>query len=91
MNWPVAGPVSNYLRSISENLSEDIVKILRGNDEQWKYWCISVFALSADKLPTRAVIDEIKRIAENPTQEEISEEVHELAFEFVSDIEKNAP
>ena len=91
MNWPVARPVADYLQSISENLSNDIVEILKGNDDQWKYWCIQIFGISSNKLPSKAVIEEIRRIADNPTRSEISEEVQERAIEFISGLKKNAP
>lgn len=44
MNWPVAGPISKYLQSISEYLTDDIVMILKGTDDIWKYWSLHVFS-----------------------------------------------
>ncbi len=83
MNWPVAGPVANYLESIAEYLTDDIIKILKGDDNVWKYWCVSVFGLNATKPIDPKLMTEFKRIATNPTQGEILEEVRELALEFV--------
>ena len=83
MSWPVAGPVANYLESIAEHLTDDIIKILNGNDNVWKYWCVSVFGLNAIQPIDPKLMTEFKRIATNPTQGEISEEVQELALEFV--------
>ncbi len=83
MNWPVAGPVSNYLESISEYLTDDIIKILNGNDDVWKYWCVSVFGLNAIKPIDPKLMTEFKRIATNPTQKEVYEEIHELTLEFI--------
>lgn len=49
MNWPVAKPISKYLQSISEHLTEDIIKILKGTDDTWKYWTLHVFGLWTTK------------------------------------------
>ncbi len=83
MNWPIAGPVSDYLVSISEHLTDHIIEILRGNDEVWKYWCISVFGLNTEKSIDPKLIKEFDRIAINPTEQEVLDEVHELALEFM--------
>lgn len=82
MNWPVAGPVSEYLASISEHLTDDIITIMKGRDEVWKYWCIKVFGLDAVKPIDSKLWKEFNRIATNPTPQEIAEEVHELALEL---------
>ena len=84
LNWPVAEPVAAYLKSISEYLTEDIIKILKGNDETWKYWCVSIFGINATKSVDPELMKEFMRIANNPTEEEISEEVYELAQELIN-------
>jgi hypothetical protein len=83
-NWPVSRPVANYLVTISEHLTGDIVKILQGNDDIWKYWCLRVFAVRATSIAP-ALMDEIKRIASQPTQSEIDELVHETALEILEE------
>ena len=83
MNWPVAGPVSEYLESISEYITEKILVILKGDDDIWKYWCIHVFGLWSKKEIHPLLLKEIKRIAESPTEGEIREEVQEVALEYL--------
>ena len=83
MNWPVAGPVSDYLQSISEYITDDIITILNGNDDVWKYWCVSIFGLNAIKPIDPKLMMEFKRIATNPSKNEVLEEVHELIMELV--------
>jgi hypothetical protein len=83
MNWPVAGPVSEYLKTISEYLTDDIIKILNGTDDTWKYWCVSVFGLNAIKPIDPRLMTEFYRIAANPTKNEVLEEVHELIMELM--------
>jgi len=65
MNWPVSRPVSAYLETHIDHISEEILRILRGNDEQWKYWIVIVFGPSTQNTE---VLNEIKRIAFNPTK-----------------------
>ena len=80
INWPVAKPVSEYLISINENISPEILDILKTNDEVWKYWTISIFGrVTNDKL----IRTEIIRIARNPTKSEIAEEVNEIANDVI--------
>ena len=83
MNWPVARPVSDYLASISEHITEEILAILQGDDDIWKYWCIHVFGLWSKKEIHPLLLKEIKRIAESPTEGEIREEVQEVAMELL--------
>ena len=83
MNWPVARSIADYLQSIAEHLTEDIINILDGDDDVWKCWCVSVFGLNATKPIDPKLMTEFRRIALNPTQGEVEEEVQELALEFV--------
>lgn len=70
MNWPVARTVAEYLITISENLTPEIVEILNGDDEMWKYWTIGVFGIYSEKNLQPEVLEIINRIAINPTIEE---------------------
>ena len=88
MNWPVAQPVSEYLASISENISEELVEVLQGDDNIWKYWCIHVFGLWSEKRIDPLMEKEIRRIVNKPTQGEIQEKVYEVAKELLENIKK---
>ena len=39
-NWPVARPVCEALGPYVNQLQDYLLPILRGNDENWKVWCI---------------------------------------------------
>jgi hypothetical protein len=70
------------LETLTDNISSDLIKILQGDDEVWKYWIIGRFGpLTKDQ----AVLNEIKRIAFNPTNTEIVDEVDERAREILAD------
>ena len=76
MNWPIGYYVANYLKTITEHLSAEILEILKTNDGMWKYWTLIVFGDIIDNL---AIKEEIKRIAIDPTYDEIDCEVNEVA------------
>jgi hypothetical protein len=83
MNWPVARPVSEYLQVISDHLTEDIIEILRGPDDVWKYWSLHVFGLWTTKPLDNRIIQELKRIIANPTKGEIEDGVQEVAQKII--------
>ena len=76
MNWPVSRVVADYLITISENLTSEIIDILNGKDEMWKYWTIGVFGIYSEKPLQPEVKEIINRIANNPSLEEIENEVN---------------
>jgi hypothetical protein len=90
MNWPVARTVADYLESISENLADEILKVLKGNDDIWKWGCLRIYLRTIDKINDEGLLNGIKRIASHPTKGEIEEDVNELAIELVGGI-KNDP
>lgn len=85
-NWPVAGPVGDYLISISEDLTKDIIKILKGDDQVWKYWCVRLFGFGNSQIEPD-LLNEFRRIADNPTKGEVTEEVFEEARELIGEID----
>ncbi|WP_333596898.1 DUF5071 domain-containing protein [Chryseobacterium flavum] len=82
MNWPVAKTVSEYLLSINDKITSELLPILKSNkDEVWKYWIITVFG-PVTQCPV--IKNEIIRIAVSPTKNEKIEEVHEVAQEIMN-------
>ena len=81
-NWPVSRPVADYLVTISGSITSEIITILKGDDGIWKYWCLLIFAKHTKNINAR-LLDEIKRIAVNPSPDEIAEGVHEIAMEIL--------
>lgn len=80
INWPVAKPIAEYLITIHENITNEIVYILKGTDDIWKYWILSVFGQVVNNAE---ILREIKRIAYEPTSGEISEEVDVISLEIL--------
>jgi len=82
MNWPVAKPVSEYLESINDKITTELLSILKSNDDEvWKYWIITIFGPITQ---SPIIKNEIIRIATYPTENEIIEEVHQVAKGIVN-------
>jgi hypothetical protein len=90
MHWPLSSLVADYLESISEKLTDEILEVLKGNDDIWKFNCLRLFSENTNKLIDERLLIEINRIALRPTKGEIEEDVNELAIEIVRKI-KNVP
>lgn len=80
-NWPISSAVFDLLAPFAEKISSEILKILQGKDEIWKYWILQSFGKT---IKNKLVMHEIERIAKNPTKAEIEEEVYEIAFEIIN-------
>jgi Domain of unknown function (DUF5071) len=80
-NWPVARLVADFLRTVQDEITDDIINVLKTNDDVWKYWCLHNFGYRASGIDGR-LLNEIKRIAASPSDSEIIEGVHEAAVEI---------
>jgi hypothetical protein len=79
-NWPVAYPVSQFLTSICDDISVEIMEAFQQRDTIWNYWLLLHFGtITQDKL----FREEIIRIAQNPTKQEINEELYTVAQEII--------
>ena len=79
-NWPVAKPISEFLISINEQITNEILDVFKTNDEIWKYWMISTFG---PVTQNNEIKKEIERIAKRPTNNERLEELDELSLEIM--------
>ena len=82
-NWPVAGPIAKKLVSIGADVEEPIVSILKGSDEIWKYWVISLVLVPLVPSLSEDTINAVKNLANNPTLSEIEDEVNLVAKELI--------
>ncbi|MEC3908455.1 DUF5071 domain-containing protein [Tamlana sp. 2201CG12-4] len=84
MNWPVAKVVADYLISISDKIEPEIMDILNGEDDIWKYWCIEVFCIYSDRPMSANMSTIVNRIKNNPTKLEKECEVYDQAVRALS-------
>jgi hypothetical protein len=79
-NWPVFYPIRLFFEKHVEEIQNEILDILKTNDNLWKYWII----LNLGKgINDKRLISEIKRIAFNPTEFEKAEELDEISKELI--------
>ncbi|QOG02050.1 DUF5071 domain-containing protein [Flavobacterium sp. MDT1-60] len=81
MNWPISRPIAELLIPFSEKISSEILKILQSEDQVWKYWILITFG---EIIKDKMVLNEIERIAKDPTKDEIEEEVFEIATKIIN-------
>ncbi|PJJ79143.1 DUF5071 domain-containing protein [Mucilaginibacter auburnensis] len=72
MNWPVARPIAEILFPFVDKITDDLIKILRGDDSLWKYWILVVLLKNTNNP---RLLKEIDRLARFPTKNEIENEV----------------
>lgn len=86
-NWPVFKEILSVLALYQAALAPHILSVLRAEekDEIWKYWIIDCLAPFYSDANLPLILPAIKRIAENPTQDEIYEEVNEMAADFLQE------
>lgn len=77
-HWDISEPVAMFLQTLTPHITEEIIKILQTNDEQWKYQCIRWFGFDTQDIILQ---NEIKRIARHPTKNEVEDLVQEIAEE----------
>jgi len=66
-NWPTAGRLFMLFASVGEPVIPHIRSVLNGNDDVWKYWCLSLVGdLTIDQQ--NLLISDIKRIVNNPSE-----------------------
>ncbi|MET1260682.1 DUF5071 domain-containing protein [Flagellimonas sp. DF-77] len=82
-NWPCAGPVADYLAKHTNEIYKEILNVLRGNDETWKYWVVKFLVLHSEVIPNSKIMQVVERIAYSPTKPEKIEEVDEIALEVI--------
>ncbi len=81
MNWPVAAPVLERLKTMGDDLIEPVRTILNGHDLIWKYWMLAALLPATQPSIIGALKPEIRRFIDNPSPKDIEEELHIVARE----------
>lgn len=84
INWPVALELSKALSKFGEAILPNIRYVLKSEDEQWKYSLLLSLIKELPKSVSLQLIDDIRRIADHPTEGEKLEETNDLAKEVLS-------
>lgn len=84
MNWPIATEVTDLLLLFPKEIVSYIHHVFETSDGGWKYWCLECLV---EKLPHEdkcALKNDLIRIAEKPTADEIIEELDKKALEILN-------
>ena len=80
MNWQVGQKIAKQIREkFINNIVDDLIVILKGKDEEWKYSILALLFLQNNKKINPRLVKEITRLSESPTQFEIASEVNDIA------------
>ena len=82
MNWPVAPSVLELLLTFPEEIVPHVQEVLSSDDDNWKWFILNYLVI---QLPVESRVQFKKyltRVAERPTQNELAEEVNEIAKEI---------
>lgn len=86
MNWPVAPSVLELLLTFQKEIVPHVQDILSSDDDNWK-WFILHFLVIELPVESRVQFREyLTRVAETPTQNELAEELDEIAKEILETI-----
>ena len=82
-NWPVAHGIADYLRPHINEITDEIITILQGDDSMWKYWVLGGL-ISKNAIPiNKALYKAIHELAVNPNPDDVESEVAEIAAEII--------
>jgi hypothetical protein len=76
-HWEASQPVGQYLSTIAEELTDEIITILRSNDGAWKYQVLRW--LVADRPIAPEIESELVRLRDSPEGDDTVEDVQDLA------------
>lgn len=83
-NWPISKDITPILTTYQKDIIPEIKWILEGNDDIWKYNCISLVLMELPKEFIEPLIPILKKIAYNPTKGEIAEDTSKIAKELLA-------
>lgn len=79
-NWPVSRPLGKYLKTLpAEKIGPHLMEILKGKDYEWKYFLIAILGDKVNGVQYLPFINEIRRIAYDPTEIEKGCELDDIA------------
>lgn len=87
-NWPVATVLEEILPDMGGEIVPHIQKVFASADDQWKHWMIMTVVPQLPPEVQVALQPDIARIAQHPTEGELTEEVSTEAAEYLQRIGK---
>lgn len=82
-NWPQAPFIYEYFINYVNEIEDEILKILRSNDEMWKYWVINGLLYRSKFKPSNSILLELKQLYLHPSDDEKEAEVDISALDVI--------
>lgn len=86
MNWPVAPSVLELLLTFPEEILPHVQEVLSSDDDNWKWFILNYLVIELSVESRVQFKDYLTRMAETPTQNELAEEMNEIAKEILETI-----
>ena len=85
-NWPVAEPLFPVLAQFHQVVMPEVKRLLQASqtDCGWKYWLVFGLLPLLPNESVEVIFEDIERIAECPTENEILECVQEAAMDYLA-------
>ncbi len=84
MNWPQASLLAKYFCDKINDIDDEIIFILNGNDDTWKYSVLFGLVLNSKIIPNSKILSIVQRINNHPSYSEQEEEIDVLAKEILT-------
>lgn len=82
-NWPQASYIMEYFRPHINEIDDELIKILKGNDATWKYWLLLGLIKNSGVTPNQKLLSELDRLASSPTADDKEEGIDDLSKEIL--------
>lgn len=89
-NWPVAGPLIDYLATIGEPMLEPVRRVLRGDDGGHKWMCMRFIVRRLPRSAQLELTNDLRILAEDPSQDDLLEEADVEAREILAGLAESS-
>jgi hypothetical protein len=93
INWPIAGPLADILCPYVNQLKAQLLPVLKGNDCEWKCWCIKLLIVHNEAIDyiDEELLAELRRLVTVPTPMEQWDELQEEAQQALARWDQPTP
>ncbi|MEK3917236.1 DUF5071 domain-containing protein [Paenibacillus sp. FSL H7-0331] len=87
INWPIATEIAQILVECKEEGLPNIRLILKGDDYDWKYFCLTAVVKDLPKEIKKELTRDLERLTFNPSKDDVLFEIDIEAGIILSEIE----
>src|SRR6187402_1597422 len=82
-NWPTSEYIMEYFSPRINEVKDEIIKILLGDDEMWKYWILLGLIYHSPTRPNDEILSTVKYLRDNATIQEKEAGIDILSIEIL--------